>query len=732
MAKERAITIQSSLGDALLFESMESSEWLSKPFELTVHALSKDPAVDLGSLLGENITVSAALPGDTAREFSGVVVSASLAGSVNRFARYQLQLRPWFWLLGRRHNCRIHQNKTTLEIAKEIFDEHGFSDVEVATSGEHPPREFSVQYRESDLNYVSRLLEEEGIYYYFKHQGGRHVLVLVDDISAHTETPGYEQVPFFPPEQRRERDHLQHWRAAREVCSASYSSTDYHFERPRAPLLVRRQTSPSYQPFEVFDYPGDYREFDRGESLARVRLDELRTEQEVVEGSGPVMGLSVGSLFSLTGFPRDDQNRKYLITHCHHTLREQAYESGPGAGAEYFCVVRAMDAKIPFRPARRTRRPVVEGPQTAVVVGPAGEEIFTDQYGRAKVQFHWDREGGKDESSSCWVRVAQIWAGAGFGAQFLPRIGQEVIVEFLEGDPDRPLITGRLYNGDNVLPYELPGNQTQSGVKTRSSPGGTGSNANEIRLEDKKGAEQFYVQAEKDMETLVKDSESRTVGSSRTTSIGTDEEITVGATRTETVTGDETITINSNRTETVASNETVTIGGNQTLTIGGTHSETVTGEVTQTYGAAKTETIAANAKETVVSRKNTTVGADYSINAGAAVSLNAGAGVSTRAGVSASILAGAKITFKALDEVSSSGSQQSIKSQNKMNLQCGSDFALVTKSKGVLDFGDELTIKVGSATITMKKSGDIVVKGAKITVKGSGPVALKGSKISQN
>ncbi len=244
---------------------------------------------------------------------------------------------------------------------------------------------------------------------------------------------------------------------------------------------------------EVYDYPGEYTQTDQGETYARARIQELHSDYERLQGQANARGLSVGSLFELTGFPRRDQNREYLIVSATHNLVSDEYESIPGAsgGELYTCSFTAIPSKQPFRPARITPKPVVQGPQTAIVVGPSGSEIYTDKYSRVKVHFHWDRYGKYDEKASCWIRVAQLWAGAKWGAIHIPRIGQEVIVDFLEGDPDQPIITGRVYNNDNMPPYDLPDNATQSGIKSRSSKGGSPTNINELRFEDKKGEELF-------------------------------------------------------------------------------------------------------------------------------------------------------------------------------------------------------------------------------------------------
>jgi type VI secretion system secreted protein VgrG len=304
---------------------------------------------------------------------------------------------------------------------------------------------------------------------------------------------GYDRVPFYPPEDGgiRERDHISDWSVLQEVRSGSCTLRDFDFEKPRANLESRRQDARQHAlaDLELYDYPGTYLTSDEGEVCSRTRLEETQADQEIVQGSGDVAGLIPGCAFTLTKYPRPDQNREYRVISTAFALTSDEYESrdSRGAGFSHFCSFTATDSRRPYRPPRITAKPVVQGPQTAIVTGPAGEEIWTDKYGRVKVQFHWDRQGKRDENSSCWVRVSHPWAGKGWGAVAIPRIGQEVIVEFLEGDPDRPIITGRVYNAEAMPPYALPSGAVISGLKSDSTKGGGG--FNEYVMDDTKGNE---------------------------------------------------------------------------------------------------------------------------------------------------------------------------------------------------------------------------------------------------
>ena len=550
MTLQRTAVFASPLGEGpLLFYSMSGREALGRPFLYEVDLLSHDVNIDLSALLGQPASVALERNDGTVREFTGIVTNFALVGRHGKFVRYRAELRPWLWLLGNRVNSRIFQNQKVPDVVMGMFREHGWTDFQPLLSGEYRNWEYLVQYRESDLNFVSRLMEQEGIYYYFKHADGKHTLVLADSYTAHETSVGNEQLQYFPPLERERRDveHVDGWLTSRRIRSGSYSLVDYNFKRPSS-LVTSQRSAPNdhaQASAERFDYPGGFYEPSEAMEQARLRLEEHQADHEVAEGTATARGLLAGSLFTLVDFPRDDQNKEYLVTEAIHELRTSEYESGQMADveADYRLRFVAIDAKRPYRAPRLTPKPIVEGPQPAVVVGQAGQEIWTDEYGRVRVQFFWDREGKRDESSSCFVRVAQIWAGSGWGGMHLPRIGHEVIVDFLEGDPDRPIIVGRVYNADNMPPYELPANQTQSGIKSRSSVGGGPDNFNELRFEDKKGQEEVYLQAEKDHNVHVKNNQSHNVIKNRSASVGGDDSVSVSGNRSVSVTGNLSVTV---------------------------------------------------------------------------------------------------------------------------------------------------------------------------------------------
>ncbi len=547
--KHRLVAVNTPLGeDVLVFGRMTASEELGRlfQFELELFGDSKKTEIKLTDVLGKDMTVRLELPqGRGTRYFNGFVTRFSYLGMRGlRYGVYQATLSPWLWFLTRTADCRIFQNQTVPEIVKSIFSGYGFTDFKDALGGSYRQWEYCVQYRETDFNFVSRLMEQEGIYYYFIHENGKHTLVLADGYSSHGKFKGYEVIPYFPPDihDHRERDHLSDLNIQVTPQPGTYVLNDFDFKVPRKSLkaVLSMPKSHAQAKFEIYDYPGKYTEPDDGNTYSRIRLEELLAQHEILQARGNAAGLAAGYLFNLTHCPRDDLNREYLIVSAVHEVTSDAYQTVAGTGAAtklYQGQITAIEAQQQYRAPRITPKPVVQGPQTAMVVGPKGEEIYTDQYGRVKVQFHWDRYGEANENSSCWIRVAQSWAGKKWGSLYLPRTGHEVIVDFLEGDPDQPIITGRVYNGMAMPPYELPAQQTKSTLKSLSSKGGGG--FNEFRFEDKKGEEQIFIHAEKDQHNRVKNDTLEWVGQDRHLIVTRDQFEQVKGDKHLSVTGDQ-------------------------------------------------------------------------------------------------------------------------------------------------------------------------------------------------
>ncbi|MBL0726385.1 type VI secretion system Vgr family protein [Piscinibacter sp. HJYY11] len=757
------ITLTSPLpASDLMFDSMTANGGLSTLEEMQVTLLSPRHDIKPADLLGKTVTVSVALA-DGKRPFHGYVTRFSMGSHQGRYYQYRATVRPWLWFLTRTSDCRIFQEMSVPDIVKKIFEDHRVANYKFNLFRSYRKWNYCVQYRESDFNFISRLLEHEGIYWYFEHKDNEHKLVLVDSRSAHDAKKGHETLPFYelgsaPPD----TESISHWSFSREIRPGKTVLDSYDFERPSVDLVVDKGQPQEHDlaDSEVFDYQGDYIQAADGKQLAEDRLDEQHSRFHVVQGASNGHSIHVGSLLKMTKHPRDDQNAEYLVVATSIQASVRSNESGAGGNNTFHCDFHAIPSSQQFRPQRRTPKPFVQGPQTAVVVGPGGEEIYTDKYGRVKVQFHWDREAKKKDlkdRSSCWVRVSYPWAGKNFGAIHIPRIGQEVVVGFLEGDPDQPLITGRVYNAEQMPPWDLPANATQSGILTRSSKGGAYANANAIRFEDKKGSEQLWIHAEKNQDIEVENDETHWVGHDRTKTIDHDETVHVKHDRTETVDNNETITIGVDRTESVGSNETIDIGSNRTetvgvnedITIGANRTESVGADETITIGSNRSVTVGASKTETVALQRTRAVGVNESVAIGAAQEIAIGAAQTVTVGAAQSISVGAnQSTTVGAKQDNSIGSDRKLTVGGSQTTSIGKgrktsvadDDALSVGKNLRITAADSITLTTGSASITMKKDGTITIKGKDITIEGSGKInakassdiVMKGSKILQN
>ncbi|MFO1498146.1 MAG: type VI secretion system tip protein TssI/VgrG [Verrucomicrobiota bacterium] len=641
--EHRMLAMDTALGvDVLGLRSVSIQEQLSRLFHIEADLSSESGEIDFDRIVGHNATIRIDIGQQDTRFFNGFVSRFVQGANRGGFAQYHATIVPWLWFLTRTSDCRMFQDKTTPEIIEEVFKGHGFTDFSLKLSATYAKKEYCVQYRETDFNFVSRLMEQEGIYYFFVHQNGKHTLVLADSISAHTSFAGYEEVTFQELEKGAAgREVITDWVVEKEVQPVAYALNDFDFKKPKASLAsstsVTRQHGGAV--FEIYDYPGAYVEHGDGDRLAQVRLDELQTQRELLRGTASARGLATGCTFQLKNHPRADQNREYLVTGVNIQADAGEFAStGAGGSSEFFtCNFTAMEKAQQFRSARLTAKPIVQGPQTAMVVGPKGEEIHTDKYGRLKVQFPWDRHSKADETSSCWIRVAQAWAGKKWGAIYTPRVGQEVIVEFLEGDPDRPIITGRVYNEVSMPPYDLPANKTISTVKSNSSKGGGG--FNEIRFEDKKGSEQIFLHAEMDQDIRVKNDAREWIGHERHLIVKKDQLELVEEDKHATVKGDSISKIEGDESHTVDGDQMAAVGGNQHLEVKGDQAEKVGGSASLKVGGSLN--IESGAK---ISRK---AGSDIHEKAGMNVATDAGMAIHLKAGMTIVIEAGVQISLKA-------------------------------------------------------------------------------------
>ena len=789
--QEFRIESDSPVKDELMFWRIVGHEALARPstYELTV--LSENKAIDAKDILGRAFDVVIGFEdadgGSHERHCQGHAVRFVRAGHAGRYFEYRFTLRSWFWLLTKRSNSRIHQEKPVLDVLDAVFEDSPIKRFKKTRTdnvvGTHKPRRYCVQHQESDYQFLSRLLEDEGIYYWFDAHDAPGTMHMSDASDmAHDKLPAADTLRYVSSDAAEARfNEISRWVSERQFDTGKYASTDSDFKAIKKKLEAAGGTPDKHElaEFEAFEFAGGYFNGGDADDKGKLRGEEIGARRQRHWALTPWPDVAAGRSFKFENDPDGTRDSDYVIAACTFVASHPGYEgadieeppapptrllrealaddavladtlpafeavaarmpsldaSRPGASA-FLLTVFPVD--MPFHPPRLTPRVVMPGPQSAIVVGPSGEEIHADDFGRVKVHFHWDRYDKSNEKSTCWVRVSQPWAGKGWGGYFCPRIGQEVIVDFLNGDPDRPLIVGRVYNDDQPIPF---GTHTQSGFRTRSTPKGSAANCNEFRFEDKKGSEQVYLHAEKNQDIEVENDETHWVGHDRTKTIDHDETthvkhdrtetvdnnetITVHGQRTETVDKNETITIHQNRTETVDLNETISIGQNRTITVGASETATVALQRTHTVGINETITVGAAQEITVGAMQAVTVGASQTISVGANQSSSIGANRSVDVGANLSTNVGADESRSV-----SSGRTTSV----------GKDDSLSVTKNLVITAGDSVSITTGSASITMKKDGTIVIKGKDITIdasgkinaKASGDIVMKGSKILQN
>ena len=698
MAASGPVTVTTPLGPtALTFRSMKGHEALGRPFEYVVDLVSEDANIALTDLLGQTMAVHLELAEGEHRHFHGFVTSVDFVETLGAATSYRAVVRPWLSLLANTTNCRIFQNKSVPDIVKQVCRDHGFTDLEDALSEDYPKAEYLVQYRESDFNFVSRLLEHAGIYYYFRHAAAAHTLVLADASSAHHSTPGCEQLSFRPPDEHRTRllDCVDAWQLRQAITSGKVALRDFDFERPRADLsaMASSPKDHAHADFEVYDYPGEYSVKADGETQARVRLEQRQGPFARATGHTNARTFTLGSLFQLTDHPRTDQNKEYLIAYAQLSLSGHELGSANDDGEFTFsCDFDAIDSRLPFRIAPTTPKPVVEGPQTAMVVGKSGAEIWTDKYGRIKVQFHWDRDGKSDENSSCWVRVSEAWAGQAGAACIYRASGQEVIVSFLEGDPDRPIVTGRVYDGTNMPWQALPAQQKKSYFRDEGK--------NHIMMDATKGKERIELYTPfAETKLAIGAPNSPTPGYSLFTL------------------ADARRWITGNDEEDVLLDKKWNVGGNQEETIKKNKTQTVEGSHFHMVKGAWEMEVNGHTKISVGDRKHAiTIGEDVGVFAG--VKHDTFIGFKTEVSASGTL----KLVY-GKEKGKTWGEKYEI---SKKNTFAGSEQEYLLKGGGdaakiKLD-GDGVLIQTGSAEVEMKKSGSI-----SITTDGLVGVETKGS-----
>jgi len=618
------------------------------------------------------VTVKLAQADGSERVINGLVSRFVQLDQAEGLTVYEAEIRPWYWFLSLTSDFCIWQNKSIPDIVKAVCSEQGFTDLVFKCVKPHKPHEYRVQYGETHLDFITRLMEEEGIFWFADHDGKKCNMVVADDNSV-AKTSLKLRLSTIAHDTEDETV-LNWFNVSQDVRPGKYTHMDYNFETPSTQLKGQHGGKHSS---EVVEFPGGFETRDDADPLATLRYQEIVAEQVEAEGAGRCRALKAGGKIEVSKHPNKALNTAYLITSVKQSAKLGDFRAGGDPGLAFKSSFTAIPYDTPYKPERSTDLPRAYGYESAMVVGPAGEEIFTDKYGRVKVQFFWDRRGKKDDKSSCWVRVSTVWAGKGWGVINTPRIGQEVLVAFLNGDPEDPIIVGRVYNAEQMPPYALPANKTQSGIKTRSTLGGTPDNFNEIRFEDKKGSEELYIHAEKDKKIVVEhdnaeqigNDETIQVGANQTVGIGKDQTISVGADRAVSVSKDEKIDVGKNRSTTVGDNERLNVGKDRTHSVG------------------KNETV------TVAEKRTTSIGKDEEVTV-----------------------------------------------EDNRHVSVGKNDELTVGKKLLISAADEIVIKAGDASITLKKDGEITIKGKDITLNGSGKinvkasadVVIKGSKVTAN
>lgn len=559
----RFLQLETPLGeDRLLLKSFEGTEEMSGLFRYQLEMVSEENDLDLDQLVGKPVSFGVRLREKKEfRWWNGVVSKAWHYPDEDRLVHYGAEVVPWFWFLTRSTDCFIRQKIEVKDVLKDVFRRYGFSQYSDQVKRPHTPWPYLTQYRETHFAFLSRLMEEEGIYYFFQHEKGKHTMVFTDDNGVHQASPHQARMKFQTnrgPGTYHAEDSIYHWEFHSQFESGKYSHAEWNFLTPEINLsseVPAKTKKVAVKQYEIYDYPGEYEERPEGDSWATTRMEEQELDDEFCRGSGDSRALSPGFKFELFGHDRKDQNRQYVVTEIKHSAEEGSFFAGDLSGSgRYTNSFKCIPATVQYRPKRKTPKHIMRGVQTAIVVGPKPEEIHTDDHGQVKVQFHWDREKNKkDEDRSCFMRVAQPWAGKNWGAMFLPRVGQEVLVDFLEGDPDRPIIVGRVYNATQKPPWELPRNKNWSGFKSRSTREGSADNYNELRFDDTKGKEEFLLHAERDMTITVEHDTNEHIEHNRY--------LTVDGIQSEEVKKDLHSHVEGERREQVGKNLSLTVGG---------------------------------------------------------------------------------------------------------------------------------------------------------------------------
>lgn len=664
-------------------ESFLAEEKISEPFLITLNLVSEDE-IHFNEVIKKNglLTVTGK---DQDRYFQGIINNFILTGEVGRFYSYQATLVPRVWLMGINKNFRIFQEMTTVEIVTKLLEENAISSdaYNLRLTQQYQPRRYCTQYGESDFRFISRILEEEGIYYFFEHTEDGHVLVLADNNVAFSSIDGETEIEFHHNAGLvNDKEVIDGFVYGSSITPGRVTHTNYNFKGPTVNMAVSTKGN-THEEYEIYEYPGNYAFPQEGSSRTNAHLQEAKTMEECAQGTSNCARFIPGCTFEIVDHSFADLNQEYTllsVTHCGTQPNVYGEYSGIGGDYTYSNSFTAIPYSIAFRPAKSIKKPYVRGIQSAVVTGPPGEEIYPDEYGRVKVQFHWDREGQKNDKSSCWLRFSQPWSGQTWGMITIPRVGDEVLVDFINGDPDWPIIVGSVNNAESPALYSLPANKTQSGIRTRSYPNGGRDNFHELRFEDQKGSEEIYLQSEKDWNILVKNDKGQNVGR------------------------DESLTVGNNRSKTVGVNQSESIGVNKSIQVGANHTESIGANMTLSVGGFKNETVGINSLETVGGAKELAIGGLYQVAVGGIMNETVAGAKTEEVGLAKAVFVGNSMTENV------KGNRTTNTDGNYTETTSARYYA---KANEYVIEAPKITLKAGSSTIVMDGSS-ITIKASKI------------------
>ena len=648
--KNRRLNLVTTLGeDTLLLTAFTGGEEMSRLFHYQLDLISDDPNIKPQDIVGTPVGWSAERGDNSRRHWQGYV-STLARGDVDQAGRrnYRVEVVPWLWFLTQTSDCKIFQDKKLPDIIDEVLRDFGFADYSTDFQLDHKKWEYCVQYCETDYNFLARLMEQEGMFYYFKHSDGAHKMVITDHKNGYYGLPESKVDLPINTGGRAINDHLTSWERSFQFHPGKYVQQDYNFTTPSTDLATDTSTItnlPQIKSFELYDYPGEYPDKSVGKVETKLRMEAAESRHEIVSATSLCRTFQVGGRFSVGKHPdASEKGAEVVITSIHHSGTEpMGYEGGASDGGfDYRNNFACIPASSVFRSARSTPKPIISGVQTAVITGPAGEEIYPDEYGRVKCQFHWDRYGQRDDKSSCWIRTSQGHSGAGFGGMYIPRIGEEVIVSFVEGDPDRPLITGRVYHAQNMPHYPLPDHKTRMTLRTNSTKGGDG--FNELTFEDLKDEERLYMQAEKNMDTRVKNDSKERIYGNRHQIIGWEKDGDKGGSQNEMVYQDKHLNVKANQVEKIEGNYQLCVG-NGDASDGGSLDVVIEKQRTESIGAGNDRTVKEDEKVKIDGTLSETIGMDHQTKVGMKQAVQAGQEIHLKAGMKIIIEAGMQISL---------------------------------------------------------------------------------------